>query len=112
MMTLRTLLTGAAVLAFAQAAIAQNAGTTIAPATPAASGMPPAQTSNDPFVQKRIDDKAAKDEYKMRKKIAKKEYNADKKAAKGEMKTEKREATQERNEQLMNQPKTIPTTPG
>jgi hypothetical protein len=48
----------------------------------------------------------------MRKKIAKKEYNADKKAAKGEMKTEKREATQERNEQLMNQPKTIPTTPG
>lgn len=112
MMKLRKLLIASAVLAFTHVALAQSAGTTGTTAEPAATGMPPAQTSNDPFVQKRMTDKAAKDEYKKRKKAARKEYKANKKAAKADEKAEKRDATQERNEQLTNQPKTVPATPG
>jgi hypothetical protein len=52
--------------------------------------------SNDPYVQKRIAGKEAKDEYKARKQAAK----AEKIAAKQELKEAKKEAKEERNEQL------------
>ena len=46
----------------------------------------PATTSNDPFVQKRMEDKAAKQEYKAQKKAAKKEYKQEKKQSRAELK--------------------------
>jgi hypothetical protein len=106
MTKLRELLFASAALAFAHIAVAQGAGNAPAPAggpasTSAADVSAPVQTSTDPLVQKRIADKAAKDEYKMRKKIARQE----KKAAKADMKAEKREARRERNERLANEPK-------
>lgn len=46
----------------------------------------PATTSNDPFVQKRVEDKAAKKEYKKEKKAAKKDYKQSKKQTKADLK--------------------------
>jgi flagellar biosynthesis GTPase FlhF len=54
----------------------------------------PATTSNDPLVQKRMEDKAAK-----------KEYKATKKAAKRELKQEKKQSKAELQQQLQAEPK-------
>jgi len=104
MATLRTILAGTAVMVFANLATAQTTDKAATPATPAspsapaaASSNPATQGSNDPFVQKRIADKAAKDEYKQRKKAAKRQYKENKAAAKSELKAEKKESAAERN---------------
>lgn len=98
MITLRTILAGTAVMVFANLAVAQTAGpaTPATPASPAASSAPATQAASDPFVQKRIEDKAARDEYKQRKKIAKQQYRQNKAAAKAELKAEKKESAAER----------------
>lgn len=82
----------------ASAATPIGAASTDAASMAAGTGSPLASTpqSNDPYVQKRIADKEAKDEYKARKQAVK----AEKKAAKQELKEAKKEAKEERNEQL------------
>ena len=63
----------------------------------------PATSSSDPLVQKRIDDKAASDEYKARKADAKAAYKEEKKAAKANRKAEKKEARAKRKEAMSEQ---------
>ncbi|CAJ0814029.1 hypothetical protein [Ralstonia flaminis] len=77
----------------------QTTGTVqTAPGNPA-----PMTSSSDPLVQKRIDDKAANDEYKARKSEAKAAYKEEKKAAKSNRKAEKKEATAKRKEAMSEQ---------
>ncbi|WP_296223484.1 hypothetical protein [Ralstonia sp. UBA689] len=66
-------------------------------------GQSRAASSTDPLVQKRIDDKAANDEYKARKAGAKATYKAEKKAAKANRKAEKKEASVKRKEAMATQ---------
>jgi hypothetical protein len=91
-MKLREIIGASALALLAGTAYAQSAGTTQS-AAPAAATMP-ATTSNDPLVQKRMEDKAAK-----------KEYKAQKKAAKRELKQEKKESKAELQQQLQAEPK-------
>ena len=126
MKTLHKLLIGSAAMLCANLAGAQATDTSTMPATttmPATSTMPampatqvmPAATmpstaptsnvSNDPFVQKRMMDKAAKDEYKAKKQASKAEYKEEKRAAKSELKAEKRESKAELKQELATQPK-------
>ena len=67
------------------AAASVNAGTTM---------------SNDPYVQKREADHAAKKDFKMRKKMAKAEYKEEKAEAKSDLKGEKRMSSRERKAAL------------
>ncbi len=69
----------------------------------APSGQAPAASSTDPLVEKRIEDKAANDEYKARKSDAKAEYKEEKKAAKSIRKAEKKEASAKRKEAMKEQ---------
>ena len=69
-------------------------------ATASAGVKTTAATSNDPYVQKREADSAAKKEYKMRKKMAKAEYKEEKSEAKSDMKGEKRMSARERKAAL------------
>ena len=69
----------------------------------APSGQAPAASASDPLVQKRIDDKAASDEYKARKSDAKAAYKDEKKAAKANRKAEKKEARAKRKEAMKEQ---------
>ena len=84
-----------ALLALANLAQAQAASdTSAAPpvtATAPVSVSPPAsaQASEDPLIQRRIEKKQAKDEYKARKKLAKQDYKSEKKAADVKLKTAK-----------------------
>lgn len=63
-------------------------------------GQSRATPPTDPLVQKRIDDKAANDEYKARKSGAKATYKAEKKAAKSNRKAERKEAIVKRKETM------------
>ncbi|KHK53397.1 signal peptide protein [Ralstonia sp. A12] len=69
----------------------------------APSGQEPVTSSSDPLVQKRIEDKAAHDEYKARKSAAKSAYKSEVKGAKINRKIEKKEARAERKEKMMEQ---------
>ena len=83
-----------AVLAFANLAQAQSASDPSAAPPPVSDTAPvsaspaptAAQSSEDPLVQRRIEKKQAKDEYKAKKKIAKQEYKSEKKAADAKLK--------------------------
>jgi len=103
----RQFLFATAALSLAHAAVAQTSAPASAPAA-----APTTQTSNDPFVEKRNADKAAKEEYKARRKAAKEQSKTEKKAAKQELKEKRHEAAEKRKEELSNQPKSIPQTPG
>lgn len=74
----------------------------------------PATSSSDPLVQKRIEDKAASDEYKARKSDAKAAYKDEKKAAKANRKAERKAARAERKEAMKEQggPAQTPNTEG
>lgn len=61
-------------------------------------------------MQKRIEDKAARDEYKARKAEAKAGYKDEMKAAKGVRKAEKQEASTKRKEEMLRQGGPAPTT--
>ena len=68
--------------------------------TAAAASMPPSATapsaastqSSDPLIERRIEKKAAKDEYKAAKKLAKNELKAKKKAADAKLKAQQAES--------------------
>ncbi|AXV75787.1 MULTISPECIES: hypothetical protein [Ralstonia solanacearum species complex] len=66
-------------------------------------GQGPVTSSSDPLVQKRIEDKAARDEYKARKAEAKAGYKDEMKAAKSVRKAEKQEASTKRKEEMVRQ---------
>lgn len=83
-MKLREIIGASALVLLAGTAYAQSAGT--AQSAPAATM--PATTSNDPLVQKRMEDKAAKKEYKAQKKAAKRELKQEKKQSKAELQQE------------------------
>lgn len=51
----------------------------------------PSNATSDPYVQRRVDNKAAKDEYNAKKDAAKGEYKQQVDAAKGELKAEKKQ---------------------
>lgn len=68
----------------------------------AASGS--AATSNDPLVQKRIEDAAAKKAYKAEKKSAKKAYKMKKKVAKKDYKEEKQDNKATMKQDMANEP--------
>jgi len=95
-MTLREMIGASALALLASTAYAQNqdsSSSTMAnpdqaqTAPPASATMPaPATNSNDPYVKKRMEDKAAKKEYKAEKKAAKSDYKQEKKQAKTKLK--------------------------
>ncbi len=120
MMKLPQVLLGSAALVFATFAGAQtlsvpavgagvnsNGGisapvavTPMSPATPAvgvgASGTVSVAPPADPYVQKRVEDAAAKSDYKMKKDLAKEQYKSDRAQAKSDLKAEKRDSSRER----------------
>ncbi|AEG67746.1 hypothetical protein PP715_16085 [Ralstonia solanacearum] len=104
---LKTMLTLAAAALVASAAFAQmtpapeTAPPTAGMAQAAPQGQGPITSSTDPLVQKRIDNKAARDEYKARKAEARAGYRDEMKAAKANRKTEKQEASTRRKEEMM-----------
>ncbi len=105
---LKTTLTLAAALvasaAFAQMTPApETAPPTTGTMQAAPQGQGPITSSTDPLVQKRIDDKAARDEYKARKAQARAGYRDEMKAAKANRKAEKQEAGTKRKEEMMKQ---------
>ncbi|MCK4123175.1 hypothetical protein HFK83_12465 [Ralstonia pseudosolanacearum] len=115
---LKTTLALTAALTAALAASAAFAQMTPAPKTSpetagtvqvAQEGQGPITSSADPLVQKRIEDKAARDEYKARKAEAKAGYKDDMKAAKGVRKAEKQEASTKRKEEMLRQGGPAPT---
>ena len=122
MIKLRTILAGTAIAVFSQFAAAQSypPGTIVVPAAQAPSNPnDPAYTdqsrlnqTNDPFVKKRIAQKAAKTEYKADKKAAKEEYKADKKTAKEEYKAEKMDAKETRKSEVQNMPAQVDPVTG
>lgn len=122
MIKLRTVLAGSAAILFANMANAQTMGATsdtgasssMSAEMPMSSGASATadmsattttdqsrmQFYNDPFVQKRAADKAAKAEYKMRKHDAKREYKDEKAQAKADLREAKKEAREERKEAM------------
>lgn len=74
-------------------------------AAPSVTSGTAASASTDPYVQKRVEDGAAKDEYKAKKSIAKEEYKEEKAEAKSAMKAEKRQSARERRAALAVQKK-------
>ena len=74
--------------------------TPVVSGTAAASISAATSTSNDPYVQKREADRAAKKDFKMRKKMAKAEYKEEKAEAKSDLKGEKRMSSRERKAAL------------
>lgn len=77
-------------------------------------GQGPVTSSNDPLIQKRIENKAARDEYKARKTAAKSAYKSEVKGAKLDRKLEKKDAAAEAKEKMMEQggPAQMPSTKG
>ena len=76
-------------LAQAQSASDPSAVPPITATAPVSVSPAAAQASEDPLVQRRIEKKQAKDEYKARKKLAKQDYKSEKKAADVKLKTAK-----------------------
>jgi hypothetical protein len=92
-MTLREMIGASALALLASAACAQDSGSSattqsrpMQDAPPAAAMPAPATTSNDPYVKKRMEDKAAKKEYKAEKKAAKSDYKQEKQQSKAKLK--------------------------
>lgn len=78
-------------LAQAQSANDVSAAPPVSATVPVTASPAPAaaQASEDPLIQRRIEKKEAKDEYKARKKLAKQEYKSEKKAADAKLKMAK-----------------------
>lgn len=87
-MTLREIIGASALALLASTTYAQSTSGSSMGQSGSTQGAPPASatTSSDPFVQKRMEDKAAKKEYKANKKAAKSEYKQEKKQSNAQLK--------------------------